>query len=60
MRKIRDTMPKELRMNMFLIDCTELNNRLCQECDQLVDKILLRAQEFVLNETAIQIFSTIK
>jgi hypothetical protein len=40
MRQIRDNMPKELRMNMFLIDCSELNNRLCQECDSLVDQIL--------------------
>ena len=31
--KIADTMPKELRMNMFMIDCTELNKRLCLECE---------------------------
>ena len=48
MRKIRDTMPKELRMNMFLIDCSELNNRLCQECDLLIDRILERARDFVI------------
>jgi len=48
-------MPKELRMNMFNIDCTELNKRLCSECEQLIDRILNRASEFVLNETALQI-----
>jgi hypothetical protein len=31
--KIADTMPKELRMNMFMIDCSELNKRLCSECE---------------------------
>ena len=28
-REIRDNMPFEIRMNMFLIDCADLNNRLC-------------------------------
>jgi len=36
MDKISSTMPKELRMNMFLIDCTDLNNTLCKECDSLI------------------------
>jgi len=58
--KIADTMPKELRMNMFMIDCTELNKRLCLECEQLIDRILNRAMEFVLNDTARQIHSLIK
>jgi hypothetical protein len=26
---IRDNMPFEIRMNMFLIDCADLNNKLC-------------------------------
>jgi len=53
-------MPKELRMNMFLIDCTELNKRLCDECTSLIDRILLRAQEYVLTETSTGIFSMVK
>jgi len=41
-------MPKELRMNMFLIDCSELNNKLCLECDALILMIIKRAIDFVL------------
>lgn len=51
--KIADTMPKELRMNMFMIDCSELNKRLCEECQGLIDRILKRASEYVLNEIAV-------
>jgi len=47
-KKIRDSMPKELRMNMFLIDCSELNNKLCLECDALILMIIKRAIDFVL------------
>ncbi len=53
-------MPKELRMNMFMIDCTELNKRLCKECEELIRKILERAQEYVLSENAVQIHNLIK
>ena len=39
-KKIRNEMPFEIRMNMFLIDCGDLNNRLCMECEDLIDRIL--------------------
>ena len=60
MKKIRDTMPKELRMNMFMIDCTDLNARLCSECDLLVERILQRASDYVLLEKAVTIFQQVK
>jgi hypothetical protein len=60
MKKIRDSMPRELRMNMFMIDCSELNAKLCQECDSLIDRILQRAADFVLSENSVQIFQTVK
>lgn len=56
MKKIRDTMPKELRMNMFMIDCTDLNRQLCSECDFLVEKILQKASDYVLLDKAVTIF----
>jgi hypothetical protein len=31
--KIRDTMPYEIRMSMFLIECEDLNNKLVNICD---------------------------
>lgn len=58
--KISDTMPKELRMNMFMIDCTELNKRLYDECTQLIERMLMRASEYVLTETSTGIFSMVK
>jgi hypothetical protein len=58
--KISDTMPKELRMNMFLIDCTELNKRLYDECTSLIERMLTRASEYVLTETSTGIFSMVK
>ena len=30
--KIRNEMPIEIRMNMYLIDCIDLNKHLCLEC----------------------------
>lgn len=59
-KKIKDTMPKELRMNMFMIDCSDLNKRLCDECDILVEMILRKCQDFVFTETAMSIFQTVK
>lgn len=53
-------MPKELRMNMFLIDCSDLNNRLCTECDSLISMILRRAIEFVVTDSSMQILSRVK
>lgn len=55
MVKIRETMPKELRMNMFMIDCSDLNRKLCDECDELIKKLLDRATEFVLTDSSMQI-----
>lgn len=46
-KSIRESMPFEIRMNMFLIDCADLNNRLCAECDQLIQMILDRASDYV-------------
>lgn len=46
-KEIRTTMPFEIRMNMFLIDCADLNNRLCSELEELVDRILQRAADYI-------------
>jgi hypothetical protein len=60
LNKIADTMPKELRMNMFMIDCTKINKKFCEECETLIDRILSRASDFVLGETAGSIHGLIK
>ncbi len=59
-KKIRETMPFEIRMNMFLIDCAELNNRLCQECEELIERILQRTAEYIFLETSASITGAVK
>lgn len=49
-RTIRKTMPFEIRMNMFLIECSALNQELIRECQELIAHLL--------KETAEKIFGT--
>jgi hypothetical protein len=51
-KKIRSTMPFEIRMNMFLIQCSDLNNNLVKECNDLIDKILTKAGDYVFHTYA--------
>lgn len=39
-QKIKMQAPFEIRMNMFLVQCHELNNKLIHECEKLIDLIL--------------------
>jgi hypothetical protein len=39
-KKIREEMPFEIRMNMFLIQCSDINNMLCEKCEELINDIL--------------------
>lgn len=45
--KIRNEMPIEIRMNMYLIDCIDLNKHLCLECQKLIDMILNKTADMV-------------
>jgi dynein heavy chain len=46
-KKIRNELPIEIRMNMFLVDCRDLNKKLCAECDELIDRILAKTAEMI-------------
>ena len=59
-REIRDNMPFEIRMNMFLIDCADLNNRLCQECEELIDRILQRTADYIFQDGSNAITQAVK
>lgn len=59
-KEIRTKMPFEIRMNMFLIDCADLNNKLVHECELLIDRILARAAEQVFTESASNITNRVK
>lgn len=58
--KIRDEMPFEIRMNMFLIRCADINNQLCDECDELTKMILEKVENYVYQELAPEISSKVK
>lgn len=53
-------MPYEIRMNMFLIDCSELNGKLSDICDSLINDILEKAADIVFQEKATNITSEVK
>ena len=45
--KIREEMPFEIRMNMFLIKCSDINNALCDECEDIIELILQKVSDLV-------------
>jgi dynein heavy chain len=58
--KIRDEAPFEIRMNMFLIRCGDINNALCDECESLMDTILNRVGDHVFVTLAPEISQSVK
>jgi len=58
--EIRETMPFEIRMNMFLIKCGDINNTLCDECEELIDNILSKAGDHVFQKMALDIHQRVK
>jgi hypothetical protein len=59
-QKIRKTAPYEIRMSMFLVECSELNETLVNICKSLITKILNKTEEFVYNETATKLQQDIR
>lgn len=53
--KIREEMPYEIRMNMFLIKCNFVNNDLCEACEELMKMILDKIGEHIFHNMAIKI-----
>lgn len=58
--KIRNEMPFEIRMNMFLVQCKDINTQLCDKCEELITKILNRIGDFVFHELSSQISGNVK
>lgn len=59
-KQIRETMPFEIRMNMFLIDCADLNDKLCDECEELIKIILDKTCYYTFQERSNNIISNFK
>ena len=53
-------MPFEIRMNMFLVKCGEINNLLCEECENLIDIILNKVGDHVFVKMAPDISQSVK
>jgi hypothetical protein len=45
-------MPFEIRMNMFLIKCSDINNSLCDECEDIMQLILDKVATLVFTDWA--------
>jgi hypothetical protein len=50
-------MPFEIRMNMFLIKCSDINNQLCDECEDIMKTLLDKVDNYVYLKLAPQITS---
>ena len=53
-------MPFEIRMNMFLIRCSDINNHLCDECEEIMQLILEKVANLVFTDWANQITNNVK
>lgn len=53
-------MPYEIRMNMFLIQCSDINNLLCEKCEELMNDILTKVGEHVFHKMAPSITQDVK
>ena len=58
--KIRNEMPYEIRTNMFLIICSDINDSLCEDCEDLIKTILDRVGDFVFHHSAPKISQEVK
>jgi hypothetical protein len=45
--KIRKQAPFEIRMSMFLVECSDLNENLVTICKNMITKILKKTEDFV-------------
>lgn len=58
--KLREEMPYEIRMNMFHIKCSDINNQLVEELEQLISQILTRVEQLIYIEMAPKVQNSVK
>ena len=49
---IQDNAPFEIRMSMFLVECNELNQNLIIKCEQLIDRILRKVYDYIVEQSS--------
>jgi DNA replicative helicase MCM subunit Mcm2 (Cdc46/Mcm family) len=52
-QEIRAKCPYEIRLNMFLVETEDLNNRLVELCEECIDVYNKAIRDFVFSEEAI-------
>jgi len=53
-------MPFEIRTNMFRITCSDINDALCEDCEELMKQILDRVGDHVFHQMAPKISNDVK
>jgi len=58
--QIRATCPYEIRLNMFLIQTEDLNNRLVELCEEHIDRYVSAIKDFVFVEESTNVVTAVK
>lgn len=58
--RIRNVAPYEIRMSMFLVECSKLNEKLINMCEDLIRKIVRKVEEMITYEQASSVTSQVR
>ena len=58
--KIKTSMPFEIRMSMFLVECEEINIRLVEECESLIVRMLNKITDYVQHDLATKVQTDVR
>jgi hypothetical protein len=58
--KIKRTCPFEIRLNMFLIQTEELNNKLVELCEDLIEKNVDAVSDYVFNQESVNVKTAVQ
>lgn len=58
--RIRKVSPYEIRMSMFLVECSKLNEELVLTCERMITKILTKIEHFVFTESAANVHTNVR
>jgi len=58
--KIKTSMPFEIRMSMFLVECEDINNKLVEELEQLITLMLNKITDYVQHDLATKVQTEVR
>ena len=50
--EIRENLPQQIRLNMVLIHCYDINDSLIRKCEAIIDKILEKVVQYTQDYSA--------